>query len=110
MSYFAIYLIYIAVVARAIGWNQETASISTIIWVLLVIFGIILFTERPLTRRFPLYPRIYTLVQSALVVSMLYNDPSLDFLDILFMPLSFQSVMFFNGLVGFALIGGSASH
>lgn len=105
MSYLAIYLIYIAVVARAIGWNQETAPIPTVVWVLLAIFGIILFSERAITRRFVLYPRLYTLVQSALVITMLYRAPTLDFLDMLFMPLSFQAVHFFGDLVGFSFIG-----
>ena len=105
MSFFAIYLVYIAVVARAIGWNQETAPIPTVIWVLLAIFGVILFSERFVSRRFPLYPRFYTLVQSALVISMLYSAPTMDFLDMLFMPLAFQAVLFFGDLVGFSLIG-----
>lgn len=106
MRYFATYLIYIAVIARAIGWSQDTAPIPTAIWILLVIFGSILFSQQPLTRRFPLYPRWYTLVQSGLVIAMLYRAPTLDFLPMLFLPLSFQAVQFFHGRVGFAWIGG----
>ncbi len=105
MHYIATYLIYIAVIARAIGWNQETSPIPTTVWILLLVFGIILFTQQVLTRRFPLYPRVYTLVQSGLVISMLYIAPSIDFLTMLFMPLSFQAVQFFHDLVGFAWIG-----
>ncbi len=105
MRYFATYLIYIAVIARAIGWNQDTAPIPTPIWILLAIFGIILISERALTRRFPWYPRLYTLVQSALVISMLYSAPTIDFLTMLFFPLSFQAVQFFHGRCGFAWIG-----
>jgi len=106
MRYIATYLIYIAVIARAIGWNQETAPVPTTIWVLLVIFGVFLVSQQALTRRFPLYPRLYTLVQSALVIAMLYLAPSIDFLTLLFLPLSFQAVQFFHDLVGFAWIGG----
>jgi len=106
MSYFATYLIYIAVIARAIGWNQETAPIPTSIWILLAVFGIILFSQQALTRRFPLYPRVYTLVQSALVISMLYIAPTIDFLTMLFFPLSFQAVQFFHDRIGFAWIAG----
>ena len=84
MRYFATYLIYIAVIARAIGWNQETAPIPTTIWILLAIFGVILFSQQVLTRRFPFYPRLYTLVQSGLVISMLYIAPIIDFLTMLF--------------------------
>jgi signal transduction histidine kinase len=106
MRYFATYLIYIAVIARAIGWNQETAPIPTSIWILLAIFGVVLFSQRALTRRFPRYPRLYTLVQSGLVITLLYSAPTLDFLTMLFYPLSFQAVQFFHDLIGFAWIGG----
>ncbi len=106
MSYLATYLIYIAVIARAVGWNQETAPIPARIWILLAIFGVILVSQRALTRRFRLYPRLYTLVQSALVITMLYSAPTVDFLPMLFFPLSFQAVQFFPNWIGFAWIGG----
>ena len=106
MRYLATYLIYIAVIARAIGWNQETAPIPTAIWILLAIFGVILFSQRALTHRFPLYPRLYTLIQSVLVITMLYLAPTIDFLTMLFLPLSFQAVQFFHKGIGFAWIGG----
>lgn len=105
MRYFATYLIYIAVIARAIGWNQETSPIPTTIWILLVIFGVILISQQALTRRFPLYPRLYTVVQSGLVITMLYSAPTIDFLSMLFFPLSFQAVQFFHNRIGFAWIG-----
>src|SRR4030065_1465182 len=101
----ATYLIYIAVIARAIGWNQETAPIPITTWLLLALYGGLLFSERPLTRRMPLYPRVYTLVQSIFVILMLYLAPTIDFQNMLFFPLSFQAVLFFNDLVGFACIG-----
>lgn len=106
MRYFATYLIYIAVIARAIGWNYETDQISTLVWVLLAIFGIILITQQALTHRFHRYTHIYIVLQSALVITMLYIAPSLDFLTLLFLPLSFQAVQFFKGVVGFTWIGG----
>jgi signal transduction histidine kinase len=106
MRYLATYLIYIAVLTRAIGWNQETAPISTTIWIMLAVFGVILFSEHPITRRFSRFPRWYTLVQSILVIAMLYRSPTLDFLDLLFFPLSFQAVQFFHDYIGFACIGG----
>jgi signal transduction histidine kinase len=105
MQYFAIYLVYIAVLARAIGLNYETAPIPTVIWILLAIFGIVLFSERVLTGRFPRYPRLYAVIQSILVITMLYLAPTLDFLPMLFFPLSFQVVWFFHDLVGFIWIG-----
>ncbi len=106
MRHFAIYLIYISVVARAIGWNHETEHIPNSIWILLIIFGVILISERALTRRFQFYPRLYTLTQSALVISMLYSAPTLDFIPMLFFPLSFQAVQFFHTPFGFAWIAG----
>jgi signal transduction histidine kinase len=105
MQYLATYLIYIAVIARAIGWNHETFPLPTTIWILLAIFGVLLFSERSLTHRFPFYPRVYTLAQSGLVIAMLYSAPTIDFLTMLLMPLSFQAVQFFHDLVGFIWIG-----
>jgi signal transduction histidine kinase len=105
MGYIVTYLIYGAVIARAIGWNQETAPIASAIWILLAIFGIVLFSQQAVTRRYPGYPRLYILVQSVLVIAMLYRDPTLDFLPLLFLPLSFQAVQFFRGWIGFAWIG-----
>ena len=104
MRYLATYLIYTAVIARAIGWSQDTAPIPTVIWVLLAIFGVNLFSERTLTRRFPRYPRMYIFIQSAIAIAMLYSAPTLDFLTMLFMPLSFQAVCFFPGR---AVLSGS---
>ena len=104
MRYLATYLIYIAVVARAVGWNQETSPIPASIWVLLAVYGAVLVTQQTLTRRLPWYPRFYALVQSVLVITLLYLAPSLDFLIMLFFPLSFQVVQFFHPWVGFAWI------
>ncbi len=106
MRYLATYLIYGAVIARAVGWNQETAPIPVTIWILLAIYGIFLFTEKALTRRFSGYPRLYIVIQSALAISMLYSAPTLDFMTMLFLPLSFQVVQFFDNWIGYAWIGG----
>lgn len=105
MRYFATYLIYLAVLARAAGWSQDSTPLPAPIWILLPIFGLILLSEPALTRRFPLYPRLYTLVQSGLVIAMLYIAPSQDILPMLFFPLSFQAVQFFYTRIGFAWIG-----
>ncbi len=105
MRYLATYLVYIAVIARAIGWDQETAPIPTTIWILLAIFGIVLFSQQPLTHRFPAYPRLYILIQTALVIAMLYSAPTIDFITMLFLPLCFQVVQFFPNWIGFTWIG-----
>lgn len=106
MRYLATYLIYIAVIARAIGWNQDTAPIPAAVWILLGVFGVILLSEPALTRRFPSFPPVYTLLQSGVVIAMLYTAPTVDFLTLLFLPLSFQAVQFFPNWIGFAWIGG----
>ena len=106
MGYLVTYLIYLAVIARAIGWNYETFPLPVSVWVLLVVFGILLFSERVLTKRFALYPRLYTIIQSAIVIAMLYLTPTTDFLTMLLMPLSFQAVQFFHDVIGFAWIAG----
>jgi signal transduction histidine kinase len=105
MQYFATYLIYVAVLVRAAGWSQDSAPLPALIWILLPIFGVILFSEPALTRRFSRYPRLYTLIQSGLVITMLYIAPHQDVLPMLFFPLSFQAVQFFGKRIGFAWIG-----
>src|SRR5512136_989362 len=105
MRYLTTTLIYVAVIARAIGWNFETAPIPAAIWILLGVFGAILFSQQALTRRFPRYPRLYTLVQSGLVIALLYLAPTLDFLPMLSYSLSFQAVEFFGARIGFTWIG-----
>ena len=106
MRYSATYLVYIAVFARALGWSQDSAPIPRLAWILLVVFGLILFSERAVSLRLPWYPRPYILMQSALVVAMLYSAPTVDFFPMLFYPLSFQAVQFFGARVGFACIAG----
>jgi signal transduction histidine kinase len=106
MREFTTYLIYIAVIARAIGWNQETAPVLPTTWILLGSFGIGVILQQVLSMRRPLYQHWYTLILSGLTIIMLYTDPTLDFLSLLFLPLSFQAVQFFNSRVGFAWIGG----
>jgi signal transduction histidine kinase len=106
MQYFVTYLIYAAVFARALGWSQDSAPIPQPAWALLIVFGFVLFSERPLSRRLPWYPRLYALVQSGLVVAMLYTAPTVDIFAMLFFPLSFQVVQFFHNRIGFICIGG----
>lgn len=105
MRYFATYLIYAAVLTRAAGWSQDSAPIPQPAWVLFLIFGVLLFSERALTRSIAWYPRLYLLVQSGLVIGMLYSAPLVDIFPMLFFPLSFQAVQYLPVRVGFAWIG-----
>ena len=70
MQYFPTYLIYLAVVARAIGGIQDSAPIPVLVWILLGVFGLFLFSQEALTQRWAWYPRGYILVQSCLVIGM----------------------------------------
>ncbi len=106
MHYFATYLIYAAVLTRALGWSQDSAPIPLPVWAMLALFGLILFTERRLSHRLPWYPRLYILMQSGLVIVMLYSAPTVDIFSMLFFPLSFQAVQFFHNRIGFLCIGG----
>jgi signal transduction histidine kinase len=105
MRYFATYLIYAAVVTRAAGWSQDGPPIPLPAWILLAIYGLLLFSERALTRALAWYPRLYILLQSVLVIAMLYTAPTVDIFPMLFFPLSFQAVQFFPPRAGFAWIG-----
>ncbi len=105
MRYFATYLVYVAVFARALGWSQDSAPIPRLAWTLLIVFGLVLFGERAVSRRLPWYPRLYTVVQSALVIAILYSCPTVDIFSLLFFPLSFQAVQFFRARIGFLCIG-----
>jgi signal transduction histidine kinase len=105
MHYLATYLIYFAVLARAAGWSYDSGPFPIIIWLLLAVFGILLGTEQVITRKADWYPRLYTIFQASLVIAMLYITPKVDFFTMLFLPLSFQVVKFFNRRIGFMLIG-----
>jgi signal transduction histidine kinase len=106
MRNYAPHLIYLAVLARTAGWGEDSFPVPIPVWILLIAFGVILAAEPILTRSRPGYPRLYALVQSLLVVAMLYTAPKMDILSMLFFPLSFQAVQYFGDRVGFAWIGG----
>ncbi len=74
-------------------------------WILLGIYGLALFSESILTSRWSWYARIYIVLQAGLVIVLLYSSPALDFLPLLFFPLSFQAVQYFGIRIGFACIG-----
>lgn len=105
MRYLATFLIYFAVLARATGWSYDSGPFPLVIWLLLAAFGILLITEQVITRRLDWYPRLYTILQASLVITMLYIAPTVDFFTMLLLPLSFQVVQFFDRKIGFILIG-----
>ncbi len=101
---FTSYLIYLAVLARAVGWTYAQGPLRPVIWILLGIYGLALFSESVLTGRWRWYPRLYILVQACLVIFLVYRAPTLDFIPLLFFPLSFQAVQFFGDRIGFTCI------
>jgi signal transduction histidine kinase len=105
MRYVATWLIYLAVLTRAVGWMQDSPAFPAGIWLMLALFGLMLALEPQLTRRWPGFPRLYVTLQSVLLVGMLYTAPILDFLPMLFFPLSFQAVQFFGARGGSVWIG-----
>jgi signal transduction histidine kinase len=101
----ATYLIYAAVVVRAAAWFEDNFPVQGVVFVLLAFFGLLLVSEPLFTRRLPWYPYLYLLLQSGLTLALLFLVPGMDFLPALFLPLSFQAVMFFKRRWGFVWIG-----
>ncbi len=106
MRVVATYLIYAAVLVRMAEEFDQNPPVRGIVVVLLAVYGLVMASEPLLTRRLRRYPLIYLILQSGLVVSLLIEAPDMDFLPMLFFPLSFQAVQFFKRRVGFVWIGG----
>jgi signal transduction histidine kinase len=106
MRYIATYLIYAAVLVRTLSWHYAIAPVPPAVLVLLVIYGLVLACEAALARRLPGYALPYLLVQSGLTIAILLIAPAeIDFLFLLFIPLTFQAVMFYQWRIGLLWIG-----
>jgi signal transduction histidine kinase len=106
MRYIATYLIYATILIRTLSWNYAIAPVPPAVLVLLVMYGVVLASETALARRLPGYALPYLLVQSGLTFAILLIAPvEIDFLFLLFIPLAFQAVMFYQRRVGFLWIG-----
>ncbi|HLE15283.1 MAG TPA: sensor histidine kinase [Anaerolineales bacterium] len=97
MRYLSVYLIYAAIVVRALAapYEEEQAT-PVLVFILLLVYGLLLFSEPGLSRRLAWYPWVYLTGQSLVVIAMLFAAPQLDFLPTLFMPLSFQAGLAFE--------------
>src|SRR5512133_2793108 len=95
------YLMYAAVVVRVMAWFQQNPPVQRGVLALLAVYGLVLFTEPLLTHRLPRYPYVYLIVQSILAYVLLLAVPEMDFLPLLYFPLSFQAVQFFKRRLGF---------
>jgi signal transduction histidine kinase len=106
MRYIATYLIYATILVRTLSWHYAIAPVPLAVLVLLVIYGLVLACEAALARRLPGYALPYLLVQSGLTLAILLIAPAeIDFLPMLFLPLAFQTVLFYQRRVGFLWIG-----
>jgi len=101
-----LYLLYAAIVLRAVAFNYYDDPVPTSVYVLLAVYGIVLVSEPFVSRRFPRYSVIYLVLQAGLVLAMQLTMPSMDFIPSLFYPLCYQAVLFFGRRIGFRWIGG----
>ena len=99
------YLLYAATLIRVVAFSSEETPQGPLIE-LMVLYGIVLFTQPLLSRRLRWYPWAYLTLQSALTLGMLMIPPHFDFLPTLFYPLSMQAVSFFGWQTGLGWIIG----
>jgi signal transduction histidine kinase len=106
MRFIATYLIYATILIRTLSWHYAIAPVPPVVLVLLAAYGVVLASESALARRLPVYGRSYLLIQSGLILAILLIAPAeIDFLPMLFLPLAFQAVLFYQRRVGFLWIG-----
>ncbi len=104
MRYAVFYLLYAAVVIRAVAFHYYDDPVPPIVYGLMACYGIVLAVEAWLGRRWPGFIWIYLFVQTVLVTGMLLAIPEMDFLPSLFYPLCFQAVLQLGRRTGFAWI------
>jgi signal transduction histidine kinase len=100
-----LYLLYAAVVFRAVAFNYYDDPVPPVTYALLAAYGIVLVLQPALSRRVPRYTFFYLILQSALVTAMMVSMPGMDFLPTLFFPLCYQAVLYYGRQVGFRWIG-----
>ena len=108
MHSIASYLIYAAVLVRAALWFDGNPPVRWAMFAMLGVFGVIMTAEPLITRKIRHFKSIYLPLQTSLVLVMMIFNPGMDFIPMLFFPLSFQAVRFFKRLgliwiVGFIL-------
>ena len=97
------YFLYAATLIRVVAFFGEQPPQGPLIE-LMILYGIVLFTQPLLSRRLRWYPWIYLALQSALTLGMLMIPPHFDFLPTLFYPLSMQAVSAFGWRTGLGWI------
>ena len=99
------YFLYVATFIRVVAFSGEQPPRGPLIE-LMVVYGIVLFTQPLISRRLHWYPWAYLALQSALTLGMLMIPPHFDFLPTLFYPLSMQAVSAFGWRTGLGWIIG----
>ncbi len=111
MYWFGVYLIYAAVVLRALIWYRVSPYYGVLV-AFLAVYGLLLACESLIERRINNYPEQllvwfrsgYLAIQTGLIISILIIPPLNDFGGMLFIPISLQAVLFFQRRVGFFII------
>ena len=108
------FLMYLVVVVRAVEFHYYDEPVPALAFVLLALFGLLLFSEALISetrfwrglppQRLAWVSTAYLLAQTALTLAILLVAPDLDFLPILFAPLSIQAVLLFGRSRGFLWI------
>ena len=107
MYWFGVYLIYAAVLLRGLIWYRTSPFYSLVV-ACLVIYGLLLYFESPLERRIknnqgkyvPWFRIGYLVIQSGLIIGILFIPTLNDFGAMLFIPISLQAVLFFGRRLG----------
>ncbi len=111
MYWFGAYLIFAAVVLRALIWYRVSHYFPVVV-AFLVIYGLLLVCESLIERRIKNYQEQlllwfrmgYLAVPTGLVIGILIIPPLNDFGAMLFIPISLQAVLFFQRRIGFFII------
>jgi signal transduction histidine kinase len=111
MYWFGVYLIYAAVLLRALVWYQVSPFYSLVV-ILLVIYGLLLAGESQVEVRIKTNSKElltwfrsgYLIIQTGLIVGILIIPPLNDFGAMLFIPISLQAVLLFQRRIGFTWI------
>jgi signal transduction histidine kinase len=100
----AVYLLYAAVVIRTLANPNIQARLPIYLgleFLYLLLFTLVLW--RPPHQ--PLWQQLYFSAQSILVLALTLLRPKFDFIDVLYVLLSFQAVLVFSGRAGWIWVG-----
>ena len=106
ITYILIALIYASVAVRGLSdfyaSDNDLAEIGT---ALILLYGLLLATERWITRRYSKYIHLYLAIQTIILFAILIFSPQLDYFALLFIPLSIQAMLYLPIRPGYIWIG-----